>query len=532
MHYKGLYLIVLLSIMGIGAIACSAEKNESKADDKIKTPETVVYQKSSVPIDSLDIVNFFNTYPNLKKYEGEIMKLYQKHNFTQVWHDSEGTIEFAHSLFSKAKNLEDEGVKYEFPYDEQITAIFNNHIENTLSQTDSDLMITGLYMYCAEKVVVGIDERTTKSMEWFLPRKEVSYASLLDSTLLYPEAMQNVSRVMIPQYYKLRDVLKKYRTIEKNGGWNIIDLDPKLKAYKIGDTATAITQIKERLLVTGELKENDKTNKFDAELLKAVNAFQKSNGKNITESITPELIKEMNVSVSERIKTIVVNMERCRWISPEIKDAREYVLVNIPSYRLTFIRDNKPALISPVVVGKAMTKTVIFSGNMTNIVFSPYWNVPTSIINKEIKPGMAKNSNYLASHNMEWNGGQVRQKPGPRNSLGLVKFIFPNSNNIYLHDTPSKSLFEKEDRAFSHGCVRVGKPRDLAIAILAEDPNWTTEKIDAAMNKGVENSYRLKNSIPVYIGYFTAWVNDEGEIQFFDDVYKRDNRLAGLIYTK
>ena len=337
---------------------------------------------------------------------------------------------------------------------------------------------------------------------------------------------------MIDQYYKLRDELQKYRTIEKNGGWNVIDLDPKLKSYKIGDTATAITQIKERLLVTGELKENDKTNKFDASLLKAVNTFQKNNGKNISERITPELIKEMNVPVSERIKTIVVNMERCRWISPKVKDAREYVLVNIPSYRLTFIRDNEVALTSPVVVGKAMTKTVIFSGNMTNVVFSPYWNVPTSIINKEIKPGMARNSNYLASHNMEWNGGQVRQKPGPRNSLGLVKFIFPNSNNIYLHDTPSKSLFEKEDRAFSHGCVRVGKPRDLAISILAEDPNWTTEKIDAAMNKGVEYSYRLKNSIPVYIGYFTAWVNEEGEIQFFDDVYKRDNRLAELIYTE
>ena len=532
MYYKGLYLKALLSVISIGAIACSAEKNESKADEKTKIPEIVVYQKSSVPIDSLSIVNFFNTYPNLKKHESEVMKLYQKHNFTQVWHDSEGTVEFAHSLYTKARNLDTEGVKYDFPYDIQITAIFDDQIENALSQADTDLMITNLYMYCADKVVTGISRETTESLEWLLPRKEVSYASLLDSTLLHPGAIQNVPKVMIDQYYKLRDVLQQYRMIEKNGGWNVIDIDPKLKAYKIGDTATAITQIKERLLVTGELKENDKTNKFDAPLLKAVNKFQKKNGKNISESITPELIKEMNITVSERIKTIVVNMERCRWISPTLRDAREYVMVNIPSYRLTFIRDKKVALTSPVVVGKAMTKTVIFSGNMTNIVFSPYWNVPTSIINKEIKPGMARNSNYLAQHNMEWNGGRVRQKPGKRNSLGLVKFIFPNSYSIYLHDTPSKSLFEKEDRAFSHGCVRVGKPRDLAISILAEDPNWTTEKIDAAMNKGVEYSYRLKNSIPVYVGYFTAWVNEEGEIQFFDDVYKRDNRLAELIYTE
>jgi len=142
-----------------------------------------------------------------------------------------------------------------------------------------------------------------------------------------------------------------------------------------------------------------------------------------------------------------------------------------------------------------MNKTVIFSGKMSYIVFSPYWYLPTSIINKEVKPGMAKNKNYLAQHNMEWNNGNVRQKPGKRNSLGLVKFIFPNSNSIYLHDTPSKSLFENETRAYSHGCVRVGKPRDLAINILKEDKNWTPAKIDAAMNAGKENPYVLKKKI-------------------------------------
>jgi murein L,D-transpeptidase YcbB/YkuD len=123
----------------------------------------------------------------------------------------------------------------------------------------------------------------------------------------------------------------------------------------------------------------------------------------------------------------------------------------------------------------------------------------------------------------------VRQKPGVKNSLGLVKFMFPNSNNIYLHDTPSKSLFAKETRAFSHGCIRVGKPRDLALAILKNDKNWTPEKIDAAMHAGKENTYVLKNKIPVYIGYFTAWVDDKGEINFYDDVYQRDERLSNLI---
>ena len=145
---------------------------------------------------------------------------------------------------------------------------------------------------------------------------------------------------------------------------------------------------------------------------------------------------------------------------------------------------------------------------------------------------MAKNSNYLEAHNMEWNGGNVRQKPGPRNSLGLVKFMFPNSHDIYLHDTPSKSLFGREDRAFSHGCIRVAKPKEFALAILSDDPNWNHDKITSAMNAGKEQNYTLKKSIPVYIAYLTAWVDNEGLLNFRKDVYKRDDRLASMILKK
>jgi len=182
-----------------------------------------------------------------------------------------------------------------------------------------------------------------------------------------------------------------------------------------------------------------------------------------------------------------------------------------------------------VVVGKPMTKTVIFSGKMQYVVFSPYWNVPPSIINKEIKPAMKRNPNYLASHNMEWNGGRVRQKPGPRNSLGLVKFLFPNSNNIYLHDTPSKSLFAEDKRAFSHGCIRVAKPKDLAMRLLRNYPEWTSEKIDAAMHAGTERTVALKPTIPVYIGYFTAFLDTDGQLNFRSDVYNRDGSLLNML---
>ena len=271
---------------------------------------------------------------------------------------------------------------------------------------------------------------------------------------------------------------------------------------------------------------------YDVPLKDAVLNYKTRNGFAPDAIIIPKHIAAMNIPVATRIRTLMVNMERCRWIPSTITKAKEFIVINIPSYRLTYFKNNTPALVSNVVVGKAMNQTVIFSGMMQYIVFSPYWNVPRSIIKKEIAPAMAKNKNYLAQHNMEWNGGTIRQKPGPKNSLGLVKFLFPNSNAIYLHDTPSKSLFDEEKRAFSHGCIRVAKPVELANLILKDDSNWTPEKIAAAMNSGTESWYTLKNKIPVYIGYFTAWVDGEGAVHFYEDVYGRDERLALLIFEQ
>jgi murein L,D-transpeptidase YcbB/YkuD len=185
-----------------------------------------------------------------------------------------------------------------------------------------------------------------------------------------------------------------------------------------------------------------------------------------------------------------------------------------------------------VVVGKATNKTVIFRGDMKYVVFSPYWNVPPSIINKEILPAMKRNPNYLAKHNMEYNGGKIRQKPGPNNSLGLVKFLFPNSFNIYLHDTPSKSLFKEDKRAFSHGCIRVSEPFELARYLLRHDPSWTPEKINGAMNSGKEQYVTLKNTVPVYLVYFTAFVDAQGKLNFRDDIYNRDQELKEMLFAK
>jgi murein L,D-transpeptidase YcbB/YkuD len=199
---------------------------------------------------------------------------------------------------------------------------------------------------------------------------------------------------------------------------------------------------------------------------------------------------------------------------------------------MNYIKDGKSVLESNVVVGKELHKTVVFSGQMSYLVFAPYWNVPTSITEKELKPAIAKNANYLEEKNMEWHEGRIRQKPGRTNALGLVKFMFPNENAIYLHDSPSKSLFNRESRAFSHGCIRVEKARDLAVAIMDDQNKMTASEIDKAMQSKTEKSVALQRKIPVYIAYFTAWADKDGNVNFYEDIYNRDNRLAQLLYKK
>ena len=509
-----------LLMLGLFLFLCVSCKKDKVV---VATPEI-----TKTTFDSTEVGPFFSKYPDFKSFEEEIKLLYKKHDYHFIWYDYAGRIDFAEVLYNKANQMKNEGVITEIPYKKQIDVLFSE-AQTGKADLNSELLISSLYFYYTKKVYAGVDPEKSKLLGWYLPREKVSYGNYLDDLIKDPNRIKKNGSEMISQYYKLKKALQFYRNIQNNGGWDSIFL-PSKTILKVGDSATAITQIRKRLVLSGELS-NSKMNLFDKDVLEAINKYQKKHNLQFTNTINASLVKHLNVSVEERIKTLIVNMERCRWIAPEIAEAKELIAVNIPSYKLQYLRNGKPVLTSNVVVGKTMHQTVIFSGQMSYIVFSPYWNVPRSIIEKEIKPGIAANKDYLQKHNMEWNNGSIRQKPGNANSLGLVKFMFPNSNNIYLHDTPAKSLFNKESRAFSHGCVRVEKARELAIKILENDKNWSSEKIDAAMQTGKERSYSLKRKIPVYIAYFTAWADEKGDVGFYEDIYNRDNRLAHLLYN-
>ena len=223
------------------------------------------------------------------------------------------------------------------------------------------------------------------------------------------------------------------------------------------------------------------------------------------------------------VHQIAMNMDRWRWL-PDDLGAR-YLLVNIPAFRLDAIENGKSVLEMKVVTGKKSSPTPVLSDRMTTIVFSPYWNIPPDIVSKEILPKLANDPGYLERNNIEADetGQRYRQRPGKGNSLGGVKFVFPNHFNVYLHDTPAESLFNRIERDFSHGCVRVEQPFELAKYVLRDQPEWTEERIRAAMNRGVEQSVALKQGLPIYLVYFTAWEED-GALQTRPDVYGIDRR--------
>lgn len=498
-------------------------------EKKKQTPVQVSEKKIKsliVSFDSSLVTSFYAKYPKLVLYKKQVMALYQKNDHNFIWFDKKGLKETAVALYNKINNLYQEGVQSKLPYKET----FDGLIQNTSEQPniEKELFLSNYYYYYVNKAIQGIDSTKTEELGWYLPRKKLCYEDYLDSLLIDPKIIES-NEQHIDQYYKLKDVLKKYRDIEQKGGWDSIVVPKDFISIKPGDSSDLVAKIRTRLFLTGDIKEDSGNRLYGFSLQQALLKYKKRNGFALDKIILPKHINEMNIPVGKRIKTIIVNMERCRWVSKEVTKAKEYIVVNIPSYKLTYFKEGKSVLESNVVVGSELNETIIFSGMMSYIVFSPYWNVPTSIMKKEILPAIKNNKNYLATHNMEWHNGRIRQKPGPKNSLGLVKFLFPNSNNIYLHDTPAKTLFLSEQRAFSHGCIRVEKPKELAVTILEGDPNWTSEKIDAAMKKGKESWYTLKNKIPVYIGYFSAWVAEDGTINFYKDIYDRDDRLASIL---
>jgi len=511
------------------------EKNISKRDESI----TPTNSYNDLFLDSTVLKNFITQNKIGDSIARRLQSFYNTRNYQFAWFSSNGLTEQARGFW----NLHDYVTTYEDDSslkDKKLQKKMDRLIaedELSVSATNKDYINTELtltqhfIMYMLNNYEKGYVKR--KEMERFIPRKKEDPIALADSLINKKHKDDKYFEDVNESYNGLKDQLGKYLAIAKNGGWPQVNFVKK--PLKKGTSSLEIANIKKRLMITGDLAGSDTSQVFNDTLVTAVKNFQARHGFSETGSISDSLIKEMNVPVTKRIEQLLMNMDRMRWLANN--PSGNLIVVNIPEFVLHVYEGKQKAFDIDVVVGKEGHNTMMFNGDLNQVVFSPYWNVPPSIVAKEILPAIEKNPNYIVKENMEITGNDdglpvVRQKPGAGNALGKVKFLFPNSFNIYFHDTPAKSLFEKDKRAYSHGCIRLKEPEKFANYVLRNQPEWTPEKISEAMNSENEKYVKVKDPIPVVITYYTAWVDENGRLNFREDIYGHDARLAEKMFNK
>ncbi len=350
-------------------------------------------------------------------------------------------------------------------------------------------------------------------------------------------------------FQRLRSAYNRLQGTVAAGGWAPV---PQGATLWPGDSDPRVISLRRTLWERGDLREPEAgwSPVYDESLERAVRRFQRRHGLDEDGAVGSETLGALNVSAAKRLDQLRVNLERRRWL--DFRPNERHILVNVPAYETKVMRGHRVTLSSPVIVGSRRHQTPEISADMTHLVLNPYWYVPASIANEEMLPKLRKDPMTLAEQgfraftswgdggsqvpftSIDWNAVsrmpvRLRQEPGPGNALGEVKFMFPNEDNIYLHDTPGKHLFRHTDRAFSHGCIRVARPIDLAEHLLQERADWDRQQILAMIESGERRTVHLHETIHVRIVYHTAWVDPKGVVHFRKDVYGRDGTLMQML---
>jgi L,D-transpeptidase YcbB len=411
-----------------------------------------------------------------------------------------------------------------------------------------DVWLTWLYVKFASDLADGVSDLAHADPSWKIRPESFDPLARLEAALRDNRVAESLFELAPTHqdYRALQKALADYRRKATRGDWPAVPSNLKLKA---GASSPQAVLLARRLAASGDyagsVPAGDQAIPYGPDLQEAVKRFQRRHGLADDGAAGPALAAELNVPLEARIRQIALNMERWRWLPRELGD--RYILVNIPEMRLDVWDRGTVPLSMRVVVGKPDTQTPIFNDELTHIVFAPYWNVPADIAKKETLPAVVRDPGFLDRMNMavvDAGGREVdpdsidlaspesyrfRQRPGTSNALGLVKFMFPNQFNVYLHDTPADSQFERASRSLSHGCVRLEEPGKLAQYVLRDQPEWTADRIGQAMHAGQERTVKLSRRIPVYLGYWTSRVGGDGTVQFRKDVYRIEERLSAKL---
>jgi len=465
-----------------------------------------------------------------------VREVYISHDFEPFWEDETKI----NDLIREISHCDEEGLN---PTDYHLEEILDLQGGTSIEETtDLDIILTDACLLYLSHMLTGKVNPFTIDSEWHVEKSDrdpLKYFYQIDSL-----GLSEVIRSITPQilnYALLKNRLSQYRQLTRKGEPGTI---PDGEVLRPGMRDPRIPMIREiQAFYTGEIPSPQDPEIYDDTLREEIIRFQRLNGLEALGNIGPQTLMILNRTLEDRISCIEVNMERIRWLPLEFPEY--YALVNIANFELHLIEDGQVIRIHNVVVGKPFRMTPVFSSTMQYIVINPTWTVPPTILREDLIPEIRKNNLALTQKNIkvydqqgkpldsdsvDWSGSEVfsyiyRQDPGKGNALGQVKFMFPNPFNVYLHDTPNKELFQRTERAFSSGCIRVQKPLELAEYLLRDQPEYSAREIRRIIESGVTKTVMLNSKPDVFLLYLTAWVDGNGEMNFRRDIYGRDKKL-------
>ncbi|MGO8918107.1 MAG: L,D-transpeptidase family protein [Stellaceae bacterium] len=398
------------------------------------------------------------------------------------------------------------------------------------SPDERELLLTDAFLRYATALAQGRVRSAAIESDWALPAPDFDAEAALEQAATGdPEAVLAGLSPTEPAYQRLQAALIRYRAIAAAGGWPHV---PEAGKLMRGDSGAAVARLRRRLVAEGLLPADATGTEFDAALEDAVKHFQANHGIAVDGRVGHDTYEALNVPAAARVEQIRDNLERWREMPRDWPATR--IEVNVPAAWLTVIEHGVPGLSMRAIVGAEAHPTPVLRARMNAVLFNPPWNIPASIVRKEILPHVRHDPHYLDRNHYVYIGARGRsplqQLPGPDNALGRIKFELPNIYDVYLHDTPTHPLFTRVIRTLSHGCVRLEDPRDLALYVLAGGKtSWSLDEIDGAIAQGDTRRVPLAHSLPVYLLYWTAFVDPDGAVEFRDDIYGRDLRLAAAM---
>ncbi|RPJ70505.1 MAG: peptidoglycan-binding protein [Desulfobacteraceae bacterium] len=493
----------------------------------------------------------------------ELPRFYAQRGYRAAWHAADGSFAAAETLLREIERAEEDGLDPQAYHLQALRVLLEtvrreqasgNSADGSL-RVDLDFLLTDAFLLLGSHLRAGRVNPQTLHTEWVVQLDpEVDFAKILQYALESGGISAALERLRPahPEYGALKRVLVDYRGLAAAGERPPL---PPAARWEPGDTGEIAGRLRERLIASGDLTPAAGGADPGLELVEGLRRFQARHGLEMDGRMGAQSLQALNVPIGERVRQIELNLERWRWLPPDL--GARHIRVDVPHFDLSVIEEGENVMRMRVVVGRHYRRTPVFSSLMDHLVFNPDWTIPPRIAVQDILPKVRKEPGYLRRENIrvfegwgreaaeldpdaiDWGGVpaanfryKLRKDPGPKNDLGWVKFMFPNNFNVYLHDTPSRRLFERSMRGFSSGCIRIEKPLELAAFVLRDSPAWTTDAVMAAVDSGEMRTVTLPRKIPVHLIYMTAAVGAEGQVEFRPDIYQRDPVLDRALRAK